>query len=45
MYFLQERSVEEIARALRRPPKTVHTQLYRAKRLLQQQITERRQAQ
>lgn len=45
MYFLQERSVEEIARALRRPPKTVHTQLYRAKRLLQQKITERRQAQ
>lgn len=45
MYFLQERSVEEIARALRRPPKTVHTQLYRAKRLLQQEITERRQAQ
>ena len=45
MYFLQERSVDEIARALRRPPKTVHTQLYRAKRLLQQQITERRQAQ
>ena len=45
MYFLEERSVEEISRALRRPPKTVHTQLYRAKRLLQQQITERRQAQ
>ena len=45
MYFLEERSVEEIARALRRPPKTVHTQLYRAKRLLQQQIMERRQVQ
>lgn len=41
MYFLEERSVDEIARALRRPPKTVHTQLYRAKRLLQQQIKER----
>lgn len=41
LYFLQERSVEEISRALKRPPKTVHTQLYRARRLLQQQILER----
>lgn len=41
LFFLQERSVEEIARALERPPKTVHTQLYRARRLLQQKIKER----
>ena len=41
MYFLEERSVEEISRALRRPPKTVHTQLFRAKKMLQQQIRER----
>lgn len=41
MYFLEERSVEEISKLLHRPPKTVHTQLYRAKRMLQQQITER----
>lgn len=40
-YFLQEKSVEEIAKALRRPPKTVSTQLYRAKKLLQQKIRER----
>lgn len=41
MYFLEERSVEEISRALRRPPKTVHTQLFRAKRMLQEKIRER----
>lgn len=45
MYFLEERSVEEISRALRRPPKTVHTQLFRAKKLLQQQIRERSERQ
>ena len=33
---------ELISRQLHRPPKTVHTQLYRARRLLQQQILERR---
>ncbi len=42
MYFLEEKSVDEIARALRRPPKTVHTQLLRAKKILQQKIRERR---
>ncbi|MDD2993565.1 MAG: sigma factor-like helix-turn-helix DNA-binding protein, partial [Pygmaiobacter sp.] len=31
--------VEEIAKQLGRPPKTVHTQLYRAKQLLQKQLT------
>lgn len=45
LYFLQERSVDEIARALRRPPKTVHTQLFRAKKMLQQQIRERSERQ
>ena len=45
MYFLEERSVEEISRALRRPPKTVHTQLFRAKKMLQQQIRERSERQ
>ena len=45
MYFLEERSVEEISRALRRPPKTVHTQLVRAKKMLQQQIRERSERQ
>lgn len=45
MYFLEERSVEEISRALRRPPKTVHTQLFRAKKMLQQQIRERNERQ
>lgn len=41
LYFLQEKDVDEIAKLLKRPSKTVHTQLYRAKRLLQQQILER----
>ena len=45
MYFLEERSVEEISRALRRPPKTVHTQLFRAKKMLQQKIRERSERQ
>ena len=38
-YFLEEKSVQEIADALGRPYKTVHTQLYRAKTLLQDLIT------
>lgn len=45
MYFLEERSVEEISGALRRPPKTVHTQLFRAKKMLQQKIRERSERQ
>ena len=45
MYFLEERSVEEISRALRRPPKTVHTQLFRAKKMLLEQIRERSERQ
>ena len=42
LYFLQHRTVPEIARQLGRPPKTVHTQLYRARQMLQKQIEERR---
>ena len=38
LYFLEQRPVEEIARQLGRPAKTVHTQLYRAKRMLQEQL-------
>lgn len=38
LYFLEQRSVEEIARQLDRPPKTVHTQLYRAKQLLRKTL-------
>lgn len=41
MYFLEERSVEEISVALGRPKKTVQTQLTRAKHLLNQQRKER----
>lgn len=41
LYFIQEKTVEEIARALRRPPKTVSTQLFRAKRMLREKIRER----
>ncbi len=42
LYFLQEKSVDEIANILERPPKTVHTQLHRARKQLQQSILERR---
>ena len=41
LFFLEERGIEEIARALERPPKTVHTQLYRARLMLRRQIEER----
>lgn len=41
MYFLEEQPVDAIAQALGRPVKTVHTQLYRARFMLQQQIRER----
>ncbi|WP_050696730.1 RNA polymerase sigma factor [Anaeromassilibacillus senegalensis] len=38
LYFLEEKSVEEIAEALKRPKKTVQTQLYRAKAMLREQL-------
>lgn len=38
LYFLREKNVDEIALALGRPKKTVQTQIYRAKLLLQQQL-------
>ena len=38
LYFLRGYEVEDIARALGRMPKTVHTQLYRAKRRLRSQL-------
>ncbi len=41
LFFLEEKTVDEIALLLHRPKKTVRTQLYRAKLLLQQQIKER----
>ena len=40
LYFLEEKSVDEIAQALGRPRKTVQTQLYRAKLTLQKIIKE-----
>ena len=40
LYFLEEQSVDEIARRLDRPPKTVHTQIYRAKLMLQKKLRE-----
>ena len=41
LYFLQEHTVDETARLCGRPPKTVSAQLFRAKKMLQQQIQER----
>ncbi|MBD5092940.1 MAG: sigma-70 family RNA polymerase sigma factor [Subdoligranulum sp.] len=34
LFFLEEKDIGEIAAALHRPPKTVHTQIYRARMLL-----------
>ena len=43
LYFLEHRETAEIAKLVSRPPATVNSQLWRAKLLLRQQITERRQ--
>lgn len=40
-YFLEEKPPDQIARELGRPVKTVHTQLARARRMLQQKWKER----
>lgn len=40
MYFIEEKTVDEIAEALGRPKKTVQTQLYRAKLTLQKILKE-----
>lgn len=42
LYFLEEKTTEEIAKLLGRPKKTVDTQLYRARRLLQTMLKEER---
>lgn len=42
LYFLEEKSTEEISLALGRPKKTVDTQLYRAKGILQNLLKEER---
>lgn len=41
LYFLEEKSVEEIAQFLDRPGKTVETQLYRAKKKLRSILSKR----
>ena len=43
MDFLEHKESTEIAKLVNRPPATVNSQLWRAKLLLRQQITERRQ--
>ncbi len=40
MYFIEEKSINEISEALDRPAKTVQTQLYRAKIILRKQISD-----
>ena len=42
LYFLEHRDAAQIAAMVGRPPATVNSQLWRAKLLLRQQITERR---
>lgn len=41
LYFLEEKPLPEIARILDRPPKTVETQLYRARKKLKTLLMER----
>ena len=38
LYFIKQHSVDEISKELDRPPKTVHTQIYRAKCILQKNL-------
>jgi len=40
MYFIEEKSTQEIAEILNRPKKTVQTQLLRAKTILQKELKE-----
>ncbi len=40
LFFLEEKTVEEISELLGRPRKTVQTQLYRARSMLQNQLKE-----
>jgi RNA polymerase sigma factor (sigma-70 family) len=40
LYFLEEKTISEIASQLKRPPKTVQTQLSRAKKILKKAIKE-----
>ncbi len=40
LFFLEEKTVEEISEQLGRPRKTVQTQLYRARSMLQNQLKE-----
>ena len=38
MYFLEEKGIADIAKQLNRPQKTVQTQLYRSKKILQEKM-------
>ncbi len=38
MYFLEGKSISEISKVLQRPQKTVQTQLYRSKKILQKKL-------
>jgi len=40
MYFIQQKNIDEIARQLERPPKTVQTQIYRARSMLRNMLRE-----
>lgn len=43
LFFLEEKTVEEISHLLDRPKKTVQTQIYRARSMLQKQLKEEMQ--
>lgn len=40
LFFIKDRPIEEIAQTLNRPKKTVETQIYRARHLLQKKLKE-----
>lgn len=40
LFFLEEKTVDEIAQQLDRPKKTIQTQIYRARSMLQKQLKE-----
>lgn len=40
LFFLEDKTIDEIAQRLNRPKKTIQTQIYRAKQLLKQKLKE-----
>ena len=43
LYFLKEKNISEIAEILQRPPNTVSTQLFRARNILKEKLSQRKE--